>query len=105
MSEIVFAAYKPHPGKEKELEKLIGQHVPTLRELELITDRQPLTLKSKNGTYIEVIEWRDVNSADMAHEHPAVAKIWESMAKVSDFKAMNSLEETDSPFSHYQVIE
>jgi hypothetical protein len=104
MSEIVFAAYKPHEGKVSELEKLISRHTPLLRELELVTDRPALTIKSKDGTYIEVIEWQNEKTAKMAHEHPAVAKIWEAMAQISDFKTLSSLPEASHSFAHYEVV-
>lgn len=104
-SQVVFAAYKPNEGKEDELKKLIQQHVPVLRDLELITDRPTLTLKAKDGTYIEVIEWIDVNAADQAHEHPRVAEIWEKMGAISQFIPMSKLPESARAFSHYEVID
>ena len=103
-TQIVFASYKPKEGKEIELLELIKKHVPTLRELELITDRPALTMKSKDGTFIEVIEWNDVASADRAHEHPAIAKIWESMEAISTFVPIGKLAEAEKTFSHYEVI-
>ncbi len=103
-TQIVLAGYRPNEGKENELLELVKKHVPTLRELELITDRQALTMKSKDGTIIEVIEWNDVSSADRAHEHPAVAKIWESMAAISKFVPMAELTEAEKAFSHYEVV-
>ena len=103
--EVVFAMYKPHAGKDVELEKLIAQHVPTLKDLGLITDRPTITLKTKNSTYIEIFEWRDINAAEEAHEHPAVAKIWEKMSTVADFTNMKSLSENEDRFPHFKVIE
>lgn len=104
MTEVVLAMYKPKAGKEKELEKLIEKHVPVLKELELITNRPRLTLKSDNGTYIEVIEWINVDAADKAHEHPAVAKVWEGMEAISDFKKLADLSEAGKAFSHFKVV-
>lgn len=103
-SHVVFAAYKPHAGKEDELKLLISRHIPMLRELELITDRPALTLKSRNGTFIEIIEWRDVRSAEKAHEHPKVAEIWEKMDAISKFVPISDLPEAGKAFSHYEVI-
>ena len=68
--EIVFALYRPHEGKDAELRELIKKHIPTLRRLELVTDRAPILVKSKNGTYIEIFEWKSAESADQAHQHP-----------------------------------
>jgi hypothetical protein len=104
MTEVVIALYKPKAGKEQELEKLIVKHVPVLRELELITSRPRLTLKSSDGTYMEIIEWIDVAAADRAHEHPAVAQIWEAMETVSSFRKLGDLSEAGQGFSHFQVV-
>ena len=47
--EIVFALYRPHEGKDAELRELIKKHMPTLRRLELVTDRIPILVKSKRS--------------------------------------------------------
>ena len=104
MTEVVLAMYKPKAGKEKELEKLIDKHVPVLKDLELITNRPRLTLKSNDGTYIELIEWVNVDAAEKAHEHPAVAKIWESMETVAEFRKLADLNEATRAFSHFKVV-
>jgi len=103
-TEIVIALYKAKPGREADLEKLIAQHVPVLRNLELITARPRLTMKSTNGTYMEVIEWSNVEAAEKAHEHPAVAKIWEGMAALADFSKLNDLAEATKAFTHFKVV-
>lgn len=100
--EIVIALYRPHPGKDKELRELIRQHLPTLRELELATDRPAILMRAKDGTFLEVFEWRTDESAGLAHEHPLVAKIWEAMGKIADFPALDSLEEAKERFSHFE---
>ena len=43
---LVIAMYRPHPGREDELENLIRKHVPTLRDLELATSRPPILARS-----------------------------------------------------------
>lgn len=102
--EIVFAMYRPREGKESELLALIKEHIPTLRRFELITDRPSILVRSKNGTYIEIFEWRSKESAEVAHEHPAVAKVWEAMGGVSDFPGLDSLEEAAGKFPHFQPV-
>ncbi len=103
-TEIVIALYKAKPGRESDLEKLIAQHVPVLKDLELITSRPRLTMKSSDGTYMEIIEWANVDAAEKAHEHPAVAKIWEGMAAISEFCKLNDLAEATKSFTHFKVV-
>ena len=99
--EIVIAMYKPHEGKDAELTALIREHVPTLRRLELITDRPAMLLRARNGTYMEIFEWRQVG---VAHEHPEVARIWEAMELVADFASLSSLDEARRGFPHFTPI-
>ena len=102
--EIVFAMYRPHPGKDAELIRIVETHVPTLRRLELATDRPALLVKAKNGTYIEIFEWSTAEAAGLAHQHPEVAKVWEAMGKISDFSTLADLEESKENFPHFEPI-
>jgi hypothetical protein len=102
--EIVFAAYRAHTGKDKELLRLLADHVPGLRKLDLVTDREPIVVQATDGTYIEIFEWRSGQAASVAHEHPAVAKIWEAIGSVSDFTSLDKLEETKKPFCHFAPV-
>jgi hypothetical protein len=103
--EIVFALYRPHQGKDAELLRLIAQHIPTLRRLEMVTDRPPILVKSKNGTFIEIFEWATAESAGLAHTHPEVAKIWEAMGKIADLPTLDTLEEKKETFPHFDPIQ
>jgi len=104
-SEIVFAMYRPHEGKDAELRELIGQHIPTLVRLELVTDRAPILCRGEDGTYIEIFEWATSAAAARAHEHPEVAKVWEAMGQVADFPPLSSLAEAGKRFPHFEPIE
>ena len=102
--QIVFAVYRPHAGKSDALKKLIKEHLPTLRKLELITSRPDVLVQAKDGAFIEVFEWVSDEAAENAHEHPAVARIWEAMGQVCDFGALDSLAESKKPFSHFTPV-
>lgn len=101
---IVFAVYKPREGGDAALRKLMAEHVPALRRLQLATNRAPIHVRSQNGAYIEVFEWVSDEAAERAHDHPEVARIWEAMGKVADTKELASLPEAASQFSHYEPI-
>jgi len=101
---IVFAVYKPHDGGDAALRKLMAEHVPTLRRLQLVTNRAPIHVRSTNGAYVEVFEWISDEAAERAHDHPEVARIWEAMGKVADTKELASLPEAANQFSHYEPI-
>lgn len=99
--QIVIALYKPHEGKDAELRALIDQQASTLRKLEFITDRPGVLARSKNGTYVEIFEWRDSRPA---HEHPEVARIWGAMEQVADLPSLDSLEEASRIFPYFAPI-
>lgn len=100
----MFALYRPHKGKDAALRKLIAQHIPTLRRLELITDRPAILAKSSNGTYIEIFEWRTADTGYKAQQHPAVAEVWEAMARIADLPALESIPEVSERFPHFEPI-
>jgi hypothetical protein len=102
--QVVFALYRPREGKDDELRQLIAHHLPTLRRLGLVTDRPAVLVKSKNGTYIEIFEWRTSEAAGQAHHHPEVDRIWDAMGKIADFPALESLEEVKGQFPHFQPV-
>lgn len=64
---VVFALYRPHPGKETELLRLAARHCPTLRRLELITGRAPVVVRASDRTIIKVFEWRSEEIVKRAH--------------------------------------
>jgi quinol monooxygenase YgiN len=94
---VVVAVYKPRPGKEAELEALIRDHVPRLREVGLVTDRTPIAAKTTDGTIVEVFEWASEDAIAGAHANPVVTQMWkefeaccwyETPANVPDLQRM-----------------
>ena len=102
--KIVFAIYKPHQDKGNELKKLILKHVPRLKSNKLITNREPLLVKSKNGIYIEIFEWKSTDAVEEAHENPEIQKLWDEIEKVCDFTNLESIEEVREYFPQFKPI-
>jgi quinol monooxygenase YgiN len=63
---IVIVAYRPKPGKETDLLELVRNRVPTLRKEGLVTDRKPTIMRARDGTIIEVSEWKSPEAIDAA---------------------------------------
>ena len=103
--EIFVAVYRPHSGKDADLKALVKNHAPTLRRLELITDRPVVVMMAKDGSYVEICEWAGPGSSLAAHEHPEVAKIWEAMAQVADFLNLEDLAESKGRFPHFKPVD
>ena len=96
--------YKPKPGKQDELMKIVQKHVPLLKKYELITERPAILARSGDGTIIEIFEWLSDGAKDAAHQHPAIAQLWEAMAPVADFPAMKDLPEAQRPFPNFEIL-
>jgi hypothetical protein len=102
--EVVIAVYKPKVGKLTELEALVRRHFPTLKEYGLTTGRESFIGRSTDGTLIEVFEWASAEAAKSAHDHPAVAKVWEAMAMVCEFSTLGALPEAMDRFPHFAAF-
>jgi hypothetical protein len=91
MSEPItsFAQYRVKPGCEGEFLDIIDRHTSTLRDLELVTDREAeVYLGSEKGVdgpfIIEIFDWVDEDASARAHTHPRVSAMWESMGPLGE---------------------
>lgn len=73
---VVIVAYRPKPGKEKETLELVRNRVPTLHNEGLVTVRAPTIVRARDGTVLEVSEWKSHEAIDAAHENPKVLAMW-----------------------------
>ena len=101
---VVFALYKPHPGKDAEMLKLVARHYPALRKFELVTARVPIVARSANGTIVEVFEWVDGDAHSRVRQHREIAAIWEEMAKIGEMPKLGTLPECAESFPHFEPV-
>jgi quinol monooxygenase YgiN len=73
---IVIVAYRPKPSKGDELLELVRSRVPTLRKEGLVTDCAPVIMRARDGTIIEVSEWKSAGAIDAAHKNANVWALW-----------------------------
>jgi quinol monooxygenase YgiN len=102
---IVIVAYRPKPGKEDELLELVRARVPTLRNEGLVTDRTPTIMRSRDGTIIEVSEWKSREAIDAAHKNPNVLAMWNKFFAVCDCVPLKTLAEAEEMFAGFAPIE
>jgi hypothetical protein len=103
--ETVIAAYRPKPGKDRALRKLMREHRRTLAEAQLVTPRQPLILRARSdGTLLEIFEWASARAADRAHRHAPIRAMWKKLAEVADFVALSEIKEAGKAFSHFEAV-
>jgi quinol monooxygenase YgiN len=101
---IVIVAYRPKPGKEKDLLDLVRKRVPTLRKEGLVTDRTPTIMRATDGTIIEVSEWKSQGAIDAAHKNPNVWAMWEKFFAVCEFVPLKNLREAEEMFAGFEPI-
>ncbi|HWW62846.1 MAG TPA: hypothetical protein VN181_15840 [Thermoanaerobaculia bacterium] len=81
--ETVLAYFYPKPGKEAQLEKILGDYWTTLARLDLV-DAPRVTLRGSDAKgrvyYVVVQTWKSVDIPDNAP--PEIVKIWDAMNAV-----------------------
>jgi len=101
---VVIVAYRPKPGKENELIDLVRSRVPTLRKEGLVSDRMPTIMRSRDGTIIEVSEWKSREAIDAAHKNPNVLAMWNKFFAICDCIPLNTLAEANEMFAGFEPI-
>lgn len=101
---IVIVAYRPKPGIEKELIALVRSRVPTLRKEQLVTNRAPIIMRTRDGTIIEVSEWKSQEAIDAAHKNPNVLAMWDKFFAICDCVPLKTLAEAEEMFAGFEPI-
>ena len=101
----VIVAYRPKPGKAAELLELVRNRVPTLRKEGLVTNRTPTIMRARDGTIIEVSEWKSQEAIDAAHKNPNVLAMWNKFFEACDCIPLNTLAEANDLFAGFEPIE
>ncbi|MEH7305153.1 putative quinol monooxygenase [Neobacillus drentensis] len=105
MSSLVFMAlYRPKPGKEEDLKEVLKVHIPTLREEELISSRELLTLQAADGTIIEIAEWRSTEAIEKAHQSAKVMAVWDKIGSLAELTSLSTLAEAQQPFPNFKPL-
>src|SRR5439155_25898674 len=101
---IVIVAYRPKPGKQTELLDLVRSRVPTLRNEGLVTNRDPTIMRARDGTIIEVSEWKSQEAIDAAHKNPNVLAMWNKFFAICDCVPLNTLAEAKEMFAGFEPL-
>ena len=101
---VVIVAYRPKPGKEKELLDLVRNRVPTLLKENLVTDHEPTIMRARDNTIVEVSEWKSREAIDAAHKNPNVLAMWNKFFAICDCVPLNTLAEAKEMFAGFEPI-
>jgi quinol monooxygenase YgiN len=101
---VVIVAYRPKAGHESELLELVRGRVPSLRKEGLVTDRVPVMMRAKDGTIIEVSEWKSQQAIEEAHKNPRVLAMWDKFFAVCDCVPLKTVLEAETMFAGFEPI-
>ena len=102
---VVIVAYRPKTGKETEMLELVRNRVPTLRKEGLVTDRRPVIARTRDGTIIEVSEWKSREAIDAAHKNPNVLAMWDRFFELCDCVPLNTVAEAEEMFAGFEAVD
>jgi hypothetical protein len=105
MGRFVIVAYRPKPGREAALLAVVARHLEVLAAQELVTDRPAYVMRSRDGTLVEVFEWRSADAIDRAHGNPAVLALWSEFEATCDYVPLNTLPEAAQMFAEFEPVE
>lgn len=101
----VIVAYRPKPGRDAELLELVRSRVPTLAKEGLVTSRTPVIMRAKDGTIIEVSEWKSREAIEAAHRNPNVLSMWNKFFALCDCVPLNTVPESTEMFAGFELLE
>ena len=101
----VIVAYRPKPGKANEVLSLVRERVPTLRREGLVTERVPVIMRARDGTIIEVSEWKSRAAIEVAHKNPNVLAMWDKFFALCDCVPLKNLPEAEEMFAGFEPVE
>jgi quinol monooxygenase YgiN len=90
--------------KAAGLLQLVRSRVPTLRKEGLVTDRVPTVMRSRDGTLIEISEWKSREAIDAAHKNPSVLAMWEKFFALCDCVPLKTLAEAEEMFAGFEPV-
>lgn len=104
MGIIVIVCFRPKKGKEELLHEAVKEHLPVLRKEGLITDRPGAAMKTKDGSIIEVFEWKSEEAIEAAHKNESVLKLWKKFEESCEYIPFDKLEESGQMFPGFEPL-
>jgi quinol monooxygenase YgiN len=102
---VSIACYRPKRGKKRALEQLMREHVKTLRRESLATRRTPIIVRAKDGTVLEIFEWKSNKAIDKAHSNRAVLAMWERFKDACDYVKVGDVAESRDRWASFAPLD
>src|SRR3954468_20487844 len=101
---VVIVAYRPKAGTEAGFLQSGPGRAPLLQKEGLVTDRIPVIMRAKDGTIIEVSEWKSHEAIEAAHRNPRVLAMWDKFFALCDCVPLKTVPETETMFAGFEPI-
>jgi quinol monooxygenase YgiN len=62
-------------------------------------------MRARDGTIVEVSEWKSREAIDAAHKNPNVLAMWEEFFALCDCVPLNTLAEAGEMFAGFEPVE
>lgn len=90
----VLVIYRLKSGAEEAFRPLLKAHWPTLDAHGLVSKQKPQIWRTssrdgKSVAYVELMQWKDESSSNVAHQTPEVMRIWEPMGPLLENLEIN----------------
>jgi hypothetical protein len=105
MRRTVIACHRPKPGQAGALSVLLSTHHARLYEQGLVTRRPPVLMRARDGTLLEVLEWKSERALEEARANAVVLDLSRRFAAVCDALPIAALAEASTPRSEFESAE
>ncbi len=61
-------------------------------------------MKAKDGTILEVFEWKSSKAIEQAHSNKAVLEMWKKFDEVCEYAKLTDLEESKGLFAAFEPV-
>lgn len=83
------ARYRVKADRVDDFLEVVDRHWATLRDLELVTDREPEVFvgeerETGGPLVVELFDWAGPDASGRAHTHPRVSEVWEAMGPLCE---------------------
>ena len=98
-------AYKPKPGKEQELLEAVKDHMKVLKSQGFVTERPAYVMRAKDGTILEIFEWKSKETIQQAHKNEAMLALWKRFNDACEYRKLVEIAECTDMFASFESVE
>lgn len=103
MGRIAIVCYRAKPGMQEALHALCASHYARLYVLGFVTRKLPVFMAARDGSILQVLEWKSQREIDAAREHSAVLELRRGYHAVSELVPLAVLPEAAEPLSLFDA--